>query len=245
MSEIKSRNRKKFKVTIVIPSYRESNRLPNYLETLAKIVPKEMRFIIVDDGSPKEEYEELKKRIGHLLHSQFELRRYATNLGKGAAIEYGFEGVESDWLGFLDADGTISAKDVSYLWNFVLENQNYDLILATRIRMLGKTIVRSLNRHLLSRLFITYFNFLFNIPIYDSQCGFKIFKKKLYDTIKNKIGNKRWLWDTELVIHSYKNEFRCIEIPIDWHEVQGSKINLFHDSIKMAYDLFNIKRRLK
>jgi dolichyl-phosphate beta-glucosyltransferase len=246
MSLVKIKNKKpNYQLTIVIPSYKESIRLPIFLSTLAHVLPKEMNLIIVDDGSPKEDFQSLKDKIAPFLNEQIQLLRYEKNRGKGGAIEFGLEHTDAPWLGFLDADGSISATEVLYLWNFAKSQNNFDLVLSSRIKLLGKTIDRTFKRHFFGRIFVTYMNFLFHVPVYDSQCGYKIFRKSLYESVKNQILNKRWLWDTELVILSYKSKFNCIEIPIDWQDIPGSKISLISDSIKMALGLWEFKKSLK
>lgn len=234
----------KVRLTIVIPSFKEADRLPVFLSSLTENRPDDISYIIVDDGSPIEDFNLLVERVRPYLNSQVTLLRYETNRGKGGAIEFGLEHANTEYVGFLDADGSIPHYEVINLWEFTKSNLHLDLILSSRIKLLGKQIDRSIKRHISGRIFVTYLNYLFNVPVYDSQCGFKIFKLSLYNSIKSKIINKRWLWDTELLILSYLKGFNCAEVAIDWKDVQGSKINLISDAMKMALGLWNFKNKI-
>jgi dolichyl-phosphate beta-glucosyltransferase len=231
-------------LTIVIPSFKEAERLPLFLSTLTKNMPNDISYIIVDDGSPIDDFNLLCERVKPFLNPNVSLLRYDINRGKGGAIEFGLEHANTEYVGFLDADGSIPHYEVINLWEYTKSNLHLDLILSSRIKLLGKQIDRSIKRHISGRIFVTYLNFLFNVPVYDSQCGFKIFKLSLYNSIKSKIINKRWLWDTELLILSYLNGFKCAEVAIDWKDVQGSKINLISDAIKMAFGLWDFKKKI-
>jgi glycosyltransferase involved in cell wall biosynthesis len=233
---------KKSDLTLVIPCFKESDRLPIFLSSLIKNMPQDIRYVIVDDGSPIADYNLLLERVKPFLSQKVSLLRYEKNRGKGGAIEFGLEHANTEYVGFLDADGSIPDYEVINLWQYTKMHPDLDLILSSRIKLLGKQIDRTLKRHLSGRIFVTYLNFLFNVPVYDSQCGYKIFKKSLFNSIQVNIINKRWLWDTELVILSYLNGYKCIEIAIDWKDVQGSKVSLFSDAIKMALGLWNFKK---
>ncbi len=238
-------NLEKSVLTLVIPAFRESERLPKFLKTLLDQLPKDIHIIIVDDGSPATDFEILESQLQELKHPQIELLRYPINRGKGGAIEYGLEHSKSKWVGFLDADGSIPAYEVLALWTYAKNHEDVDFILSSRINLLGKNINRTFKRHLFGRIFVTYLSLLFQVPVYDSQCGFKIFKATVFKKIAHLIQNKRWLWDTELIILAHKFGSKMIEIPIDWKDVPGSKINLISDSLKMALGLWNFKNFLK
>lgn len=171
--------------------------------------------------------------------------RLEKNFGKGGAIEFGIENTKGEILSFLDADGSISKDEVQNCIEYFFSHPEIDLLISSRIKMLGKRIQRSLKRHLSGRIFITIFNYLFNVPAYDTQCGFKIFKKEKYNLVKELILNKSWTWDTELIILFYLKKFNIIEYPISWHDEAGSKVSLFKDSFRMFFSLIKFKSHLK
>jgi dolichyl-phosphate beta-glucosyltransferase len=48
---------------------------------------------------------------------------------------------------------------------------------------------------------------------------------------------QRWAFDVEVLFLAEKLNVPVIEVPIEWHEIDGSKISLLWDSIHMAIDI--------
>ena len=168
------------KFLMVIPAYRESQRLPRYLRALTKALS-EAHFtcdvLVVDDDSGAEEVEAIRRLFAEvspgypgLLPPLF----LETNRGKGGAIRAGFARGESyDWLGFLDADGAIPPMEVCRLLDMATGVANGERALfASRVKMLGRRVERSALRHYCGRLFASIVGLNISPDIYDSQCGF-------------------------------------------------------------------------
>ncbi|TGL71505.1 glycosyltransferase [Leptospira levettii] len=231
-------------LSIVIPCYRELNRLPNYIESLISHFQfhTNIDFIIVDDGSPKNEFHQLKEKLElSISNSKLQLFHYEINLGKGGAISYGIAKSKGNYLGFIDADGATPAYEVERIWNYVNNNQELDLVIGSRIPMFGRKVSKSFYRHIANRMFSYYFNQIFKIQIYDPQCGCKIFKKSNYEIIKSKITDLRWLWDTQLTVLFYRNQFKISEFPIDWNQIPESKFSFFKDSLAVLYSVWKYR----
>jgi hypothetical protein len=48
-------------------------------------------------------------------------------------------------------------------------------------------------------------------------------------------------FDVELLMMAQRRGYRIAEVPVNWHHVPGSKVNLVTDSAKMVRDLFVIR----
>jgi glycosyltransferase involved in cell wall biosynthesis len=108
-------------LTIIIPCYKEVDRLPLFLNDLyTQLNHLDINFIIVDDGSPIEDFNKMKNLIDPFLSEKFKLLRYEKNLGKGGAISYGLTHASSDYIGFVDADGSIPFYEIE---NIAKENE--------------------------------------------------------------------------------------------------------------------------
>jgi len=46
-----------------------------------------------------------------------------------------------------------------------------------------------------------------------------------------------WIFDVEMLMLAESADIPMIEVPIGWHEVTGSKLNVIKDSIGMAVGL--------
>ncbi|XBW34764.1 hypothetical protein QEN19_000331 [Hanseniaspora menglaensis] len=77
--------------------------------------------------------------------------------------------------------------------------------------------------------------------IKDTQCGFKLFNRRSMNLIFPFMRTERWIFDVEILILALRKSCEIHEVPINWHEVDGSKVDLATDSIKMAIDLVVIR----
>ena len=246
-------------VTLVIPAYRESRRLPALLEALAEASTAAdapvLELLVVDDGSGAEECERERAAVetaaaALAARGPHRARFVAApvNRGKGAAIRLGWEQAHpaSAWLGFLDADGAVSAREA---WRLVrmlprVEGE-LDVLAGTRMLMAGRSIRRSPQRHLQGRVFATLVERLFRLGFYDTQCGVKLFRASLLRPLLPRLREERWLLDVELLALLQREGARMREEPIDWADPGGSKVVPGLDALRMAAGLRRIRRRLE
>jgi hypothetical protein len=119
--------------------------------------------------------------------------------------------------------------------------QDVDGVIASRVKMLGRCVVRNSKRHIVGRSFATLTSAMIGMSIYDSQCGCKFFRKKCYETVKPLLSENRFGFDIELLFHILRRGFRLEEFPVDWFDVPGSKVSLFKDSWLMFRTLLKIR----
>jgi glycosyltransferase involved in cell wall biosynthesis len=239
---------------LVIPAYRESNRLPPYLRELVAVLapaPFQTEILIVDDGSPPDEHGKL---LNALTQGSFGSCRVAaplllpTNQGKGRAILHGWRSAsEAAWFGFLDADGAIPSYEVLRLLKMALslDAAHPPCLWASRIRLLGRKIDRTLTRHLLGRIFATLVTKAIGLPTYDTQCGFKLIPHACYQKIGPLLEEPRFCFDIELLLAVDHAGSGVLEIPIDWRDVPGGHVHPVRDGIAMLSRLPAILERAK
>jgi len=247
------------RILVAIPAYNEAARLPvlfadikAYLESP---LPAErcfdVHFLIVDDGSRREEFAATKRLLSEYgLENGVGLVRLERNQGKGAAIRAGFErGLTGSfhYLGFMDADSSVPVSELHRLLVY-LTTTGRQLGLAgaigSRVRMLGRTITRSPIRHGLGRVFATFVTAYFGCAVYDTQCGLKVFDTDLLRRYLAVPTDDRWVWDTELLLAMLHGGERIHEVPIDWRDTGQSKVSLIRDPFRMLWSLIKFKRRL-
>ncbi|MDD5199655.1 MAG: glycosyltransferase [Terrimicrobiaceae bacterium] len=238
---------------LVIPSYRDSERLATFAAHLAGGLPKEFSIQVVDDGSGPGEAEKLAEIARHVNQSAgpdsakllFPLR-FQSNRGKGAAVRLGWSICDNfDLAGFTDADGAVGTEEILRGYRHLTQHlDTTDGILASRVRMLGRKIERSLLRHLSGRVFSTAVSVTSRLPAYDTQCGFKLFKSSSIAEVLPRLQSNRFAFDVELIL-----ELRCAgaqlhEFPVDWHHQAGSKVSLLRDALPMLLDVWRTSRRI-
>jgi len=221
------------KLLIVIPCFNEAKRLPiNEFNDFIK--NKEMEFIhflFVNDGSSDETLEVINNLSKE--HRQVEVLDLKHNVGKAEAIRQGVlhsMELNFDYIGYFDADLAAPLSEVDTLLQAIKFNPY--MILGARVKLLGSTIIkRKLARHYIGRVFATIVSNMLKLPIYDTQCGAKLIRNDVAQTIFEKSFISKWLFDVELLFrikNNYKDfENKIVEVPLkQWEDKSGSKIKL-------------------
>lgn len=237
-------------VHLVVPCFHESGRIMKFLPDLCRELDAagDCRVLVVDDGSAADEQQRTKDLVEGLkqrhpcLESPLLLAR---NLGKGGAVYAGWgANRDAEWLGFVDADGSVPAAEVARLLRMARERGTIGgAIFASRVMMLGRKVQRHLHRHLLGRVYATLVSELLRVPVYDSQCGFKLVPNSVFQAIAPLLSTGGFAFDVELLVALLDSGCKVREEPIDWHEVPGGKIKLLRDSWRMFRDVLRIRAK--
>jgi hypothetical protein len=176
-----------------------------------------------------------------------------TNHGKAEAVRQGMiravQDIPADFFGFWDADLSTPLSEISYLSDGFNDSPSTMAVFGSRVRRLGTDIVRNAWRHYLGRVFSTIASLTVGLPVYDSQCGAKIFRKELVMPLFNEPFVTDWLFDVELLarmrsLYGVEQTTRGVyEAPLhNWKEVAGSKLRLKH-FVLAPIDLLKIYRK--
>lgn len=232
-------------VLLVVPCFRESGRIVSFLRELKDefATDESLQVLVVDDGSGVEEAKRLQLVVDSARLSWpglLPMLALPSNQGKGGAIYAGWATYpQSTWLAFVDADGSCSAKEVKRL----LAMRSQGALIASRIKMLGRSIRRHWHRHLVGRIFATLVGEFLHIDVYDSQCGLKLIPRSAYDHAAPRLTLHRFAFDVDLLTALLDTGCPVIEVPIDWHETPGGKVHLFRDSLQMFRDVLTVKKK--
>ncbi len=233
--------------SLVVPAYNEVDRIEPTLKDLMFTLDHKLKFnanyellIIMDgckDGTP-ERVKAITKN--HLSVSAIVL---PNRLGKGGAIIEALKYAKGDRIAFIDADGSIPSRELSRLIGLT---DQYDLVIGSRY---AKNSVlpfkRSFGRFFFSRSFNVLLGLLFwrlhNIK--DTQCGVKIFTKKLIDTISGDLLISDFAFDVNLIYSALFHGFKVKEVGITWIEKDGSKLShgFYKQPIFMALSLLRLR----
>ncbi len=245
-------------VSAVIPAYNEGARLPALVRQLAELGARTgspaVEIIVVDDGSQPSnadlERDAVAEAAAHLekvgAPHRFRFLAAEKNGGKGAAIRLGWSQSVSDaaWLGFVDADGAVSAEEFWRLVRMLETDPPLDVLAGSRVKMASRKIHRSLVRHLQGRVFATFVEQAFGLGFYDTQCGLKFARASLLRPLLGYLKEDRWLFDVELLAALRPQNARFVEEPIDWSDPGDSKVRPGIDAARMFVGLARIRMRL-
>ncbi|KAJ9137302.1 Dolichyl-phosphate beta-glucosyltransferase [Pleurostoma richardsiae] len=220
-------------------------------------------IVIVDDGSTDKTVDvalDFSRRHG--LHDILRVVKLEKNRGKGGAVTHGFRHVRGEFVVFADADGASRFSDLGKLiegCEDVVDGSNRGVAIGSRGHLVGSEAVvkRSILRNFLMKSF--HFVLMILTPpatsrIRDTQCGFKLFSRAALPHIIPYMHTEGWIFDIEMLmlaesapatpvlasdgsVVGMSPGIKVAEVPIDWHEVPGSKMSLVTDSVKMALGL--------
>jgi len=234
-------------VWVIVPAYNEAGRLPTEKFRHFFAARPNLRFLFVNDGSEDNTDEILAELVKETPH---EVLNLPSNRGKAEAVRVGLlQAIEKDGAGvvaFWDADlATPLASIVNFLE--ILETRTeLQVITGARVLLCGRIIKRSTHRHYVGRVFATLVSNLLAFPIYDTQCGAKMFR--VTDALRSSLEEPfltRWLFDVELLVRlqsqltNHLSE-QLYEYPLEqWCDQAGSKLTLM-DFIKAPRELWRI-----
>ena len=240
---------------VVIPCYNEEKRL-NIGEFVTSIKNnKLLRFCFVNDGSTDKTLDILHKMQKLEPEAIFVISN-RINQGKSQSvhngIQYGLEKFPDSYYGYWDADLSTPLFETKPMYQILDSNPTTQIVLGSRVCILGKKIVRKKSRHYIGRIFATIASqFILNELIYDTQCGAKIFTYDFAINAFKEDAKTNWCFDIELLLNyrNSKNNHRilsdiAIEYPLSqWLDVDGSKVKLIHifGIIKDLFILYRLK----
>ncbi|MBN1962467.1 MAG: glycosyltransferase [Deltaproteobacteria bacterium] len=241
--------------SIVIPCYNEAARM-NARSYLDLLVHPDVKIILVDDGSTDDTWLCFEAIVRNAPANRVKLLRMDKNVGKGEAVRAGLNLAikeNSDVVGYLDADLATPASELLRMYE-QLNTCDALVLLGSRVKLLGYEISRSVLRHYLGRLFATLASLLLNLPVYDTQCGAKLFLvTPILVRALSQSFHSKWAFDVELLgrlhrsllaVGSFNSKSFC-EVPLHiWRDMGGSKVKPLA-AIKATAELFLIAWKLR
>jgi glycosyltransferase involved in cell wall biosynthesis len=237
---------------VVVPCYNERERLDVVQFTKAVSSSSWLTFLFVDDGST-DGTSDLLDLLTTREPSRFQALRLHQNVGKGEAVRQGIlQALKSypAYVAFWDADLATPLSDIAEFRHLLKANPNLEMVFGARVKLLGRSIERKATKHYLGRLCAAAVSIALRLPIYDSQCGAKMFRvsPEFRELVQQPFRTK-WIFDVEILarlIQARKGtmlpraEHVIYEHPLtEWRDIDGSKVKLWSYA-RAAYDLFRI-----
>jgi dolichyl-phosphate beta-glucosyltransferase len=221
-------------VSIVVPCYNESRRLAvaEFTRSLGEF---SHCFVFVDDGS-RDNTSEILESIRAGQADRVAVLKHVTNKGKAEAVRTGVNYALSQgapYVGYWDADLATPLDAIPQLMSVLENHPTLDMVFGSRVKLLGRKVERRLARHYLGRIFATTVSIVLQLPVYDTQCGAKIFRVgKNTQQLFSESFQSRWVFDVELIARYIKRTgspqraaMGIYEYPLHaWNDVSGSKV---------------------
>ena len=237
-------------VCVVVPCFDEAERLDG--DAFAELATRVDRLLFVDDGST----DRTANVIGRLVDSypeRVELVSLPRNVGKAEAVRVGLlAAIErgSTIVGYLDADLATPPGEMLRLIDVARSQPHRTAVLGSRVALLGHTVRRRPVRHYLGRLYATAASLALGVPVYDTQCGAKVFRvgAPLRSALAEPFSD-RWSFDVELLARlladSDGSADPLLEVPLlEWRDVAGSSVGI-RSGARAVWALTGLRRRVR
>jgi glycosyltransferase involved in cell wall biosynthesis len=209
----------------------------------------------VNDGSRDETLITLRS-IQSTAEGRVDVLDLPHNCGKAEAIRRGMlhalsNGVE--FIGYWDADLATPLEASDDFVEMLQERPELEIVMGARVMLLGRTIERKAMRHYAGRVFATTASMVLRLPVYDTQCGAKLFRAspRLARVLAQPF-LARWVFDVEIIARFgalsppyASNHLRSsiYELPLlEWRHIGGSKVRWF-DFVGAMIDVARIYAR--
>jgi dolichyl-phosphate beta-glucosyltransferase len=227
-------------LSIVIPCYNESTRLPRSLPIIQDYLQNSgltYEILVVDDGSKDGTvaYVEAETAKDPYLR----LLRYGENHGKGYAVRYGALRAKGQWVLFTDAD---LSTPITELDRFLpLMEQGYDVVIASRaLAESNLQVPQPWYRERLGRLMNRLIRSVSGLKFPDTQCGFKLFSGRVAQDIFENVTVETWMFDVEALVIATKLGCTITDLPVTWINSDESRVHWYHTA-RVLRELLHIR----
>ena len=232
---------------LVIPCYNEENRLKSDALLAFLSQAPDFELLLVDDGSQDGTWDVIQKLT--LLNPRAKGLRLPKNQGKAEAVRAGvnqaLKNPDLQFVGYFDADLATPLEESHRMTKYFNEQPFYQMILGSRLKKLGNQIDRKWSRHLLGRLFATAVAQILKLPVYDTQCGAKLFRAPIARELFKDPFVSPWFFDVEILarhLNNNGNANQIFEMPLKkWVHQPGSKLKS-SDYLRVPWELLKIWR---
>jgi glycosyltransferase involved in cell wall biosynthesis len=240
------------KTAVVVPCHNEERRLDVHAFRALLSTRSDLAFLMVNDGSDDGTMAMLED-LRRSRPEAFQIIDLPQNRGKAEAVRRGIS-ESAHWspryVAFWDADLATPLEAIPLFEEVLDDHPQVDLVMGSRVKLLGRSVVRSELRHYLGRVFATVASMTLRLGVYDTQCGAKMFR---YSDQVREIFHEpflaRWIFDVEILARMIRQggpqcvEASVYELPLlHWKQVEGSKLRAT-DFARALLDLYRIRRR--
>ena len=233
-------------LSVIIPVYNESKKIPTILPEICEYFlkewnEKEVEILFVLEKSPDREITKnyinqyIKQYPSLFIHYLENDDRY----GKGYTVKKGMLSSHGALILMSDTDFSTPITELKKLTNKLSEEQ-CDAVIGKRIQIVKQPFYRKI----MGWGFRKLSKAILKLPFYDTQCGFKLFTRNFVENVFPSVSIRGFGFDIEVLSYGLSEGFAIEEIEVLWYNDAESTVSPVKDSIKMFKNLFKVKNKI-
>ena len=228
-------------LSVVIPAYNESARLPATLARLRDYLDSAgdpYQVIVVDDGSRDDTVAQAEATAA--TWPQMCVLRLPRNMGKGAAVRAGMLAASGELRLFTDADLSAPIEELPKLRERL--SPACQVVIGSRA-VAGSVIEEHQpgRRETMGRVYNKLLQFVALRGLNDTQCGFKLFTAEAAAQCFGPLRTLRFGFDAEVLLRARRLGLGIAEVPVRWGHREDSRVSAMRDSLRTLYELMVLR----
>ena len=245
-------------LSVVIPAHNEEQRIGRTLADIARfleqgivaagideaLTPERTEILLCDDGSTDGTVAVARRTLQQATAPALRVLTWPLNRGKGHAVRRGMLASRGRYVLFCDADGATPFGEVVRLLQALSEGFHVAIgsrdLPESRIQVPQPWYRRAMGaamRWLVAALLLKGFR--------DTQCGFKLFRAEAARAIFSRQTVDGFSFDVEVLCLARQLGYRVCEVPVEWHDRPGSKVDPLRSPPAMLADLARMAWRFR
>lgn len=221
------------RTAVLIPCFNEAKSIRTVVEDFRTHLPD--AEIYVYDNNSTDGTDDIARAAGAIV-------RYEARQGKGNVIRTMFREIDADCYIIADGDNTYPASFAPELMKYVQQGRA-DMVIGDRLSSSYFTENKRPFHGFGNRLVRSLVNHIFHARINDIMTGARAFSR---DFVKSfAVSSKGFEIETEMTIFALENNFKIIEIPIEYRDRDAdnpSKLSTYSDGYKVLKTIFRLLR---
>lgn len=228
-------------LSVVIPCYNEELRLPRTIEQVERFLAakgKDYELILVDDGSAdgtRRVMDDAARR-----NPRIRIQALPHNRGKGRALAVGIEAAKGDEILVTDADLSTPIEELDDL-QAALDAGAGVAIASRALRASRVEVSQPLYRVLMGKGFNLIVQAVLLPGIWDTQCGFKLFRADVAHRIFAHLRTDGFGYDPEVLYRARKQGVKIVEVPVVWRNSAPTKVSPIRSSLDMLKHVVRVR----
>jgi glycosyltransferase involved in cell wall biosynthesis len=232
-------------LSLVLACYNEAEHLEQSFAEIRDTL-EQARFpfeiLFVDDVSRDRTREILAKLVADNPGLALRTILHEKNRGRGATVTDGFRAARGRVAGYIDVDLEVHSRYIPSLVRAIEKGAD-----VATLRRIYAFQLRSLDRYFMSRGYSLLVRRMLGVDFWDTETGYKFFRRDTVLPLLDEIEDAGWFWDTEFMVRAARRGLKVVEIPGAYirRNDKTSTVSGVRDSLRYFGQLVRFRRRLR